>query len=139
LQFPPSFKADPGVLEGFLRNGAGLIRSHAAKLAFEFRHESWFEDPLVDILREHETSLVIADSRRYPQAPRIATASFVYLRFHGPGDLFASAYSRRELKAWATEIRSWLSARLDVYAYFNNDWHGYAVENARTLIGLLEA
>jgi uncharacterized protein YecE (DUF72 family) len=139
LQLPPSFTANLEVLEGFLRGSRRLARKHKVRLAFEFRHQTWFEDPVFDILRQYEASPVIAQSRRYPQSPPVTTASFVYLRFHGPEDLFASAYSLEDLEAWAMRIRSWLSERRSVYAYFNNDWHGYAVENARTLISLLEA
>lgn len=138
LQLPPSFKANHEVLEAFLQSSERLTRVWRRKLAFEFRHESWFDDRVLETLRAYETSLVIADSRRYPQAPRIATGPFVYLRFHGPGELSASACALQDLEAWATQIRSWLAQHLTVYAYFNNDWHGYAVENARTLMALLE-
>jgi uncharacterized protein YecE (DUF72 family) len=139
LQLPPSCKADLEVLEEFLRSSRRFAIGRKVKLAFEFRHQTWFADSVFDVLKEYGASLVIAHSRRFAQPPPLATASFVYLRFHGPEDLFASAYSLQDLSAWAAQIRSWLSARLAVYAYFNNDWHGYAVENARTLLKLLEA
>jgi len=132
LQFPPSFRCNPGLIENFLaahRCGqfAGL------RLAFEFRHESWFEEPVAELLKDHGAALVIADSSRYPQAPLEATARFVYLRFHGPGALFASSYDEPELRAWSARIRQWQAEGLDVYAYFNNDVHGCAVRNGRRL------
>ncbi len=66
------------------------------------------------------------------------TGPFVYLRFHGPRELFGSEYSHEELGEWATRIRGWLARGRSVYAYFNNDFHAYAISNARTLAGLLE-
>jgi len=61
------------------------------------------------------------------------TANFVYLRFHGKTNLYSSCYTKEELKEWAGKIKKWLRQRLDVYAYFNNDAMGYAVENAKEL------
>ena len=41
-------------------------------------------------------------------------------------------YSHRELDEWADRLERWC-AEVDVFAYFNNDWEGYAIENARYL------
>jgi uncharacterized protein YecE (DUF72 family) len=60
--------------------------------------------------------------------PRRVTAGWVYLRFHG--DHYSGCYSRQFLSAWATEIQGYLTDGLDVFAYFNNDAEGYAVQNA---------
>ena len=133
LQFPPSMRADGKLLRQFLE----LERPEAVKLACEFRHASWFDPEVLEILREHETALVIAQSERYPQAPALPTAAFMYLRFHGPGQLFASRYSDRELEEWAGKISNWLEAGRTVYAYFNNDVDGHAIENAQTLLKLV--
>jgi uncharacterized protein YecE (DUF72 family) len=133
LQFPPSMRADGTLLRQFLE----LERPEAVKLACEFRHASWFAPENLEILREHRTALVVAQSERYPQAPALPTAPFLYLRFHGPRQLFASKYSDRELEEWAGKIRQWLDEGSAVYAYFNNDVHGYAIENAQTLLELV--
>jgi uncharacterized protein YecE (DUF72 family) len=61
------------------------------------------------------------------------TADFVYLRLHGRTHLYTSGYSKKELEKWSRKIDKWMNRGLDVYAYFNNDALGYAVENARTL------
>lgn len=137
LQFPPSFRCRPDLLEAFLdarRRGA----SEPPRLAFEFRHASWFESGVLELLRAHGAALVAADSSRHPRAPLEITAQFAYLRFHGPEALFASSYSETQLNEWARRIREWISAGLDVYAYFNNDAEGCAVRNAlmlRELVG----
>ncbi len=107
------------------------------RFVFEFRHKSW-DNPLVyELLKKYNAAWVVADSSRYPKV-KIVTGNIVYVRMHGPGVMFGSKYSGEELGELAREIKSWQSAGLDVYVYFNNDFQGYAVENARELISLLE-
>jgi uncharacterized protein YecE (DUF72 family) len=133
LQFPPSFRAQPELLEEFLSAHAADRQRRALRLAFEFRHASWFAGAVADILHQHGAALVLADSSRYPQAPLEPQGAFVYLRFHGPAALFASSYSEAQLEEWAARIRGWLGEGRDVYAYFNNDAGGCAVRNALRL------
>ena len=57
------------------------------------------------------------------------TADFTFVRFHGGTRGANGNYSHAELDDWATRIESW-SHRVEVFAYFNNDWEGYAIENA---------
>jgi uncharacterized protein YecE (DUF72 family) len=135
FQLPPSFKADPQRLSRFLsivkHSRGGRLRP-----VFEFRHPSWFSEETYAILRKANAALCIADSSRYPSGDA-ATADFAYYRFHGPGELFASKYSDRQLRAWAKRIRFHLDDGLEVFVFFNNDFNGYALENARTLRAIL--
>jgi uncharacterized protein YecE (DUF72 family) len=57
---------------------------------------------------------------------------------HGPEQLFASKYSREQLEEWATYIRYISDDLKKVYVYFNNDFHGYALGNAKELANLLK-
>lgn len=133
LQFPASLRCDERRLSSFLRQARLSGKDGPPlRLVFEFRHESWFKEPVYKLLRTHEAALCIADSPRYPRH-NILTADFVYLRFHGPTRLFASNYPRRKLETEAKLIERYLRDGLDVYAYFNNDAMGHAVANARTL------
>ncbi len=70
LQFPPSFRAQPELLEEFLSDACrGPAAARALRLAFEFRHASWFAGERGrDVLRRHGAALVLADSSRYPQS-----------------------------------------------------------------------
>jgi uncharacterized protein YecE (DUF72 family) len=138
LQFPPSLKINTELLASFLQASRELTRSRRVKLAFEFRHKTWFEPEVYEILHKYHAVLVIAQSDRYPQGPPLSTGPFMYLRFHGPGRLFASSYSEEQLKGWRDPIRSWLSEGRSVYVYFNNDFQGYAIENAKLLRTLIE-
>ncbi|MBE0476100.1 MAG: DUF72 domain-containing protein [Coriobacteriia bacterium] len=98
--------------------------------AFEFRHESWFNDEVLQTLRRHGHALVVAHSTRWPGS-REVTAGFTYLRFHGGAIEADSAYAEEELREWAAVARDRLGEGLDVYAFFNNDAHGYAVRDAK--------
>lgn len=100
--------------------------------AFEFRHESWFCGDIYKVLKKYNFALCIAHSNAWPSV-EVVTADYVYLRFHGGRILFTSNYSKKELGVWAKKINKWISEGKDVYAYFNNDAMGYAIDNARTL------
>lgn len=105
--------------------------------AFEFRHPSWFSPQVMELLRERGAALVIGDTPERPFQPHELTADWTYVRFHRGSRGRGGNYSRRELEEWARRIRRW-AARGDVFAYFNNDWKGYAVRDARALARLLE-
>ena len=123
-QLPESFRRDDE------RLARALERLPPGRHCFEFRDESWFVDEVYALLRRHGAGLVIGDDPRRPFQTRELTAGFTYLRFHhGGGD---GNYSHRQLGVWARRIEEW-RARVDVYAYFNNDWGGFAVENASWL------
>jgi uncharacterized protein YecE (DUF72 family) len=98
--------------------------------AFEFRHPTWFDEQTYEVLRNYEASLVVNQSSKWPVV-EASTASWLYARFHGPKELYASAYSNDQLKNWAEKIKNLTNG--DVFAYFNNDVHVDAPKNARTL------
>jgi uncharacterized protein YecE (DUF72 family) len=125
VQLPPNWKPNPDRLASFLK---AAPRAH--RWAVEFRDPRWLCDEIFDILKEHGAALCIHDM--IANHPRIATAGWVYLRFHG--DRYHGSYSRAFLTGQAAEIRKYLADGLDVFAYFNNDADGYAVRNAATLI-----
>lgn len=136
FQFPPSFKIGGEGLEKF-KNFLKLLKKYKLSFAFEFRHKSWFQEKIYNLLRKYNFALVIADSSRYPKA-EVSTADFVYFRFHGPGSLFSSKYSKTQLKKFAQLIKKFLKEKKDIFCYFNNDFSGYAIENAKELIKLLK-
>lgn len=139
FQFPPSFKTTEKNfkrLERFLKCLKPNVK-HQAKFAFEFRHKSWCDEKVYKLLKKYKVAWVIADSPRYPKE-EVVTADFVYIRMHGSKFLFASKYSKKELKDLAQKIKEWLKAGKDVFVYFNNDFHGYAVENAQELSELFK-
>ncbi|MEW5934718.1 MAG: DUF72 domain-containing protein [Bacillota bacterium] len=133
-QFPPSFRLDLAKLGAFC-NLLKAVAGHT-RHAFEFRHQSWFAPELYEFLRRLNHALCVADAPRWPSCLE-ATADFVYVRFHGSHRLYSSCYSTQELEAWAERIARWRAEGRDVFAYFNNDAQGFALQNARELAALL--
>jgi len=131
FQFPPSFRANETEIER-LEDFLKLITKNKLRYAFEFRHQSWCDKKVYDLLKKYKVVWVIADSSSYPKA-EVVTANFVYIRIHGSKVLFTSNYTKRELKDLAQKIKKWLKTS-NVYVYFNNDAYGYAIENAKELI-----
>jgi uncharacterized protein YecE (DUF72 family) len=135
LQLPPSFRATHENVkrsEEFLRQ----ITRQGLRFAFEFRHETWCDDEIYRMLKKYNVAWVIADSPSYPKA-EVVTADFVYIRMHGSEKLFSSKYKAEELENLAHKIKAWNFKGFDIYTYFNNDDHGYAIENARELMSLI--
>ncbi|HEU0051467.1 MAG TPA: DUF72 domain-containing protein [Patescibacteria group bacterium] len=138
IQLPPSFKADIGLLAAFIKQltiEAKKLRV-AFKFAIEFRHETWFTSAVYTLLKKEKIALVITNSPHWPFVI-MKTAPFVYIRFHGRSELFASNYTNKELREWAEKLRA-LKSRT-IYAYFNNDANAYAAENAMYLQKLFES
>lgn len=135
-QFPPGFHVNEGKLTHFCELLSSNKVAGKTRHAFEFRHHSWFCQTVYDLLSDFNYSLCIAHSTRWPYE-EVLTADYVYLRFHGGQTAYGSDYAEEELKRWAAKAKSWLSSRKDVYAFFNNDAHGYAVCDALKLRQLL--
>jgi uncharacterized protein YecE (DUF72 family) len=90
------------------------------------------------LLREHGVALAIGDRPQVNafQAHEL-TADWTYVRFHGGTRGRRGNYSDSELREWSARLRGWSRTR-EVYAYFNNDWEGFAPRNAALLKGLLD-
>jgi uncharacterized protein YecE (DUF72 family) len=122
-QLPPTFARDDERLAGALEQLPAGLRH-----AFEFRHESWFADDVFELLRRYGVALVVADRARTPALRRDElTADFAYVRLHEGKD--RGNYSHAALGRWVTKLERF-AERGEVFAYFNNDRRGYAVENA---------
>ena len=129
FQLPPSLPFDEERFRGFCRCLNGSHRH-----ALEVRHPSWMSDRVFAILEEHNIAFCISDTAgRYPFHEAV-TADFMYVRLHGSKKLYASDYSEGELQAWAQRIKQWGK---DTYLYFDNDFEGYAVGNAKRLKEIL--
>jgi uncharacterized protein YecE (DUF72 family) len=126
--------------ERFHRDDERLARALEAlppgRHAFEFRHASWFADDVEALLRRHSAALVIGDTPQRPFQSHALTADWTLIRFHWGARGRRGNYAESELRAWAERIRAW-SQEVDVYAYFNNDWEGFAPRNALRLRALL--
>src|SRR3954447_5371437 len=111
FQLPPNFKKDALRLQAFL----GLLPPER-RVAFEFRHPSWFDDEVFALLREHRTALCIADADDDLEVPLVATADWGCLRMRRPG------YDDAALKKWSKQIRQqdWQ----DAFVFFKHEDEG---------------
>jgi uncharacterized protein YecE (DUF72 family) len=89
--------------------------------ALEVRHQSFAQPEAIELLRDHDIGLVVADSAgKWPALDEV-TADFVYVRLHGAEELYASGYDSSALDRWAGRLRDWDRRGLAVYCYFDND------------------
>jgi uncharacterized protein YecE (DUF72 family) len=131
FQLPPSMKKNERKLEEFLS-----ILPHGFSWVFEFRNDSWSEESVFRLLEKYKAAYCIV-SAPHLQTHLKVTSSFAYVRFHGITGWYTYNYSDDDIRWWAERIRE-LSSSVDaVYAYFNNDFQCFAVDNARKLKELL--
>lgn len=109
FQLPPNFKADVPRLDSFLvdANGCGL------RMAFEFRHSTWFCDDVYAVLRHHRVALCVAENEDL-ETPDVVTAPFACYRFRKSG------YSSAQLDVIENTLRK-RSAEGEVFAYFKHE------------------
>jgi uncharacterized protein YecE (DUF72 family) len=131
IQLPPGLSCDQSLISGFLDLLSTKYNHY--RFAIEIRHGSWITDRFFELLRQHGIAFVIADSGgRFPYHEAVTSGS-VYLRFHGPGKLYASEYGEPDLLRYAEKIMNWLTTGHEVWVFFNNDFNGFAVKNALRL------
>lgn len=126
-QLPENFRRDDARLEGLLEQLPPGLHT------IEFRHASWFVPEVMALLRTHGVALTIGDHPSRPFQTYRATADWRFIRFHYGARGRRGNYSATEIADWARRIAGW-RRRGAVYAYFNNDWNGYAPANAALLL-----
>jgi uncharacterized protein YecE (DUF72 family) len=158
-QFPPQMKYERQRFAEFFRllprsakAAASLAQHHADRSpdesairvredfllrhCVEIRHESFVTPDFIDLLREHDIGLVVADTVEWPLLMDV-TSDFVYCRLHGSEQLYASGYGDDALDTWAHRVATWAAGGQpegrrasmvgamvqprEVYVYFDND------------------
>lgn len=128
-QFPAGVHFSEELLERILPLGQMPVLH-----AIEFRHRSWWQEK---VYQDFEQAGLVFVNISLPGFPDIfvPNARAAYLRFHGKPELYKSAYSTASLQWWSSQFEAQPAPQL--LAYFNNTWHGAAVENAKTFRSLL--
>ena len=104
------------------------------RAVFEFRDTSWYEQDTFDLLNARGVALCVHDmGDKAP--PRIVTGGMVYVRFHGTNGRYQGNYPDPMLQDWAAWMKSRIGSVRAIYAYFNNDISGHALNNARPSSG----
>ena len=133
FQLPARFTVNRERLAAFIR-----MLPNRYEYAFEFRHQSWYDDAIFDLLRENDISLCLSDHHDAP-APWTITARHVYVRGHGPDGRYRDNYPDATLQAWARHIKTWRRQRREVFVYFDNDQKSAAPIDARRLLDLVSS
>jgi uncharacterized protein YecE (DUF72 family) len=123
FQLPPYLKKDLPRLREFL-----ALLPAGRRCAFEFRHQSWFDQELFALLQEHQATLCIAEAENDLEIPFVSTADWGYLRLRRPD------YGDAELKAWAQRVQQqdWR----DAFIFFKHEDEGKAPQMARRFLEL---
>jgi uncharacterized protein YecE (DUF72 family) len=107
--------------------------------ALEVRHNTFATPAAVELAREHDIALVVADTAgKWPMFDDV-TSDFMYVRLHGADELYVSGYTDEALDRWADKVVGWLGQGLDTYVYFDNDAKVRAPYDAMGLIERLRS
>jgi uncharacterized protein YecE (DUF72 family) len=125
FQLPPNFKKDAAHLRAFL-----ALLPRGRRVAFEFRHPSWFDNEVFGLLRKRRVALCIADADDDFEVPFVATTDWGYLRLRRP------EYHDAALKTWVKQVQR--QAWRDAFVFFKHDDEGKGPAMAKRFLELTE-
>jgi len=125
FQLPPNFRKDAAALNSFLRELPSI------RAAFEFRHDSWFDDEIFEIMKSRNIALCIADTEKL-ETPTVTTADYGYLR------LRREDYEKSDVERWAKFTREQEAKWRDVFVYFKHEESGIGPKLAVQMIEMLK-
>ena len=124
FQLPPFLRKDVPRLAEFLAGVPAGVR-----VAFEFRHASWFDDEVWAALREHGAALCVAEGEKL-ESPLVATADWGYVR------LRRDAYPDDVIASWSEKIRAQPWREAFVYVkHDDGDAPGVALRLKSAIVG----
>jgi uncharacterized protein YecE (DUF72 family) len=126
FQLPPNFRKDVPRLASFFQQ-----MPERRRVAFEFRHASWFDDETFRTLRANGAALCVADTGEEPVAPLVATTDWGYLR------LRREDFADGELRDWARRIRE--QPWSDAFVFLKHEEEGRGPKLAARLMEILRA
>lgn len=124
FQLPPTFAKDAGRLREFL-----AIVPRQPRVAFEFRHPSWFDDEVFGLLRDHGAAMCLAEADDGLETPFVATADWGYVRLRLPD------YTDAALTAWAWRLRQ--QRWRDAFVFFKHEDEGKGPRLAKRFLELV--
>lgn len=131
-QVPPSYHYSPARLESIVSQ---LLQT-GQRNVIEFRHMSWWNERVYTAFKEANLIFCSCSAPRLPDE-LVETAEDIYIRFHGKKAWYRYDYTQEELEVWVKRIQQ--AKAQTVWIYFNNDFDGNAIKNAKTLARLLKS
>jgi uncharacterized protein YecE (DUF72 family) len=133
IQLPPKFNYRPQELEGFFKT----LPTHV-KFAVEFRENSWMRSETWGLLEKYRVAYTIVDEPLLPPEAHL-TSDIAYFRWHGQGEKpwYDYRYPVQELEPWIPKLKDAAGKVGKVFGYFNNHYHGYAVENCLQVMEMI--
>jgi len=133
IQLPPKYDYKPQQIEEFFK----ILPTHV-KWAVEFRDQSWMREETWKLLEKYRIAYTIVDEPLLPPEVHI-TSNIAYFRWHGHGarPWYNYRYRPEELEPWTPKVKEVAENVEKVYGYFNNHYHGYAVENCLQVLEML--
>jgi len=126
FQLPPNTKKDTGRLRAFLD-----LLSKDTRTAFEFRHETWFDDEVFGLLGAQDCALVVSDTDEKPLTEIISTAKWGYLR------LRRAAYDDHDLVEWMKRVQA--QKWKDAFVFFKHEDEGVGPKLAAQFLELAKS
>jgi uncharacterized protein YecE (DUF72 family) len=133
-QLPPGLKFNLNLLESFF-----ALFPTQSRLAVEFRHPSWMNTQMLQLLEKYQVAYTAVDEPLLPPDMHVTT-DFAYIRWHGKGEApwYNYQYKTEELEPWVPKVKAAAQKAKKVYGYFNNHYHAYAVKNSLEMAEMLE-
>jgi len=131
FQLPPSLGINLERLENFLR----ILPSDVTSV-FEFRNSSWYIGATYELLERYGAAFCSHDMKG-SATERIAVGPVAYVRFHGGVGKYWGRYPDEQLMGWADWMIEQARGGRPVWAYFNNDIHGHAIDDAQSLKSMI--
>jgi uncharacterized protein YecE (DUF72 family) len=133
IQLPPKYSFNLEHLEKFLK-----ILPKEIRFAIEFRNLSWMKKETWSLLEKYDVAYCNVDEPLLPPEVHVTT-DFAYFRWHGHGKnpWFDYRYKIEELEPWIPKLKQTAKKVKRIYGYFNNHFHGYAVENCLQVLEML--
>ena len=135
IQLPPSFSASrKKALEDFFQ-----VLPSKYRFAVEFRNKTWLKEKKVhELLEKYNIANTIVDEPLLPIDLK-PTSDVAFIRWHGHGEKpwYDYRYTEKEIEPWVRRVKDELKGVKKIYGYFNNHFHGYAIENGLEFMGMM--
>jgi len=136
IQLPPSLTFDYDTAEYLYRHLHHQYKAY--DFAMEVRHPTWMQEESITLMAKYNIAFVISQSGHgFPYAEHI-TSRNIYIRFHGPDELYKSGYSDEMLRNFSVLFKEWIKQGHVIWSFFNNTYYEHAINNSLRLLEMMK-